>query len=149
MWLDRFDATIIDLLDAALSLSQGEDRQGEVLNGAAVVLMYATHLSDNGRKAGDEAGSFALGTAPSIMRTCFTSKRGYGFFRARYLGMAKADLEYLLNTLAFNLKRRSSTRDAGNMCAYEAADVGSWAKISGRRQNEVKKTHQGLSVIPF
>ena len=29
----------------------------------------------------------------------------YGFFRARYLGLAKVELEFLLNAMAFNLKK--------------------------------------------
>ena len=32
-------------------------------------------------------------------------KRGYGFHRARYLGRAKVELEFLLNAMAFNLKK--------------------------------------------
>ncbi|WP_428562370.1 MAG: transposase [Solidesulfovibrio sp. DCME] len=32
-------------------------------------------------------------------------KRGYGFFRARYLGLAKVELDFLLNAMAFNLKK--------------------------------------------
>jgi IS5 family transposase len=35
----------------------------------------------------------------------FRLKRGYGFFRARYLGLAKVELEFLLNAMAFNLKK--------------------------------------------
>ena len=34
-----------------------------------------------------------------------TIKRGYGFFRARYLGLAKVELEFLLYAMAFNLKK--------------------------------------------
>jgi IS5 family transposase len=40
-----------------------------------------------------------------VERAFGTLKRGYGFFRARYLGMAKVELEFLLNAMAFNLKK--------------------------------------------
>ena len=40
-----------------------------------------------------------------VERAFGTFKRGYGFFRARYLGVAKVELEYLLNAMAFNLKK--------------------------------------------
>ena len=40
-----------------------------------------------------------------VERAFGTLKRGYGFFRARYLGLAKVELEFLLNAMAFNLKK--------------------------------------------
>ena len=40
-----------------------------------------------------------------VERVFGTLKRGYGFFRARYLGVAKVELEFLLNAMAFNLKK--------------------------------------------
>ncbi|MGE4538377.1 MAG: transposase [Desulfovibrio sp.] len=40
-----------------------------------------------------------------VERAFGTLKRGYGFFRARYLGQAKVELEFLLNAMAFNLKK--------------------------------------------
>ena len=40
-----------------------------------------------------------------VERVFGTLKRGYGFFRARYLGTAKVELEFLLNAVAFNLKK--------------------------------------------
>ena len=48
-----------------------------------------------------------------VERVFGTHKRGYGFFRARYLGLAKTELEFLLNAIAFNLKKA-------------AADVSRW-----------------------
>lgn len=41
----------------------------------------------------------------TVERAFGTLKRGYGFFRARYLGTAKVELEFLLNAMAFNLKK--------------------------------------------
>ena len=40
-----------------------------------------------------------------VERAFGTLKRGYGFFRARYLGLARVELEFLLNAMAFNLKK--------------------------------------------
>jgi IS5 family transposase len=40
-----------------------------------------------------------------VERAFGTLKRGYGFYRARYLGRAKVELEFLLNAMAFNLKK--------------------------------------------
>jgi len=40
-----------------------------------------------------------------VERAFGTLKRGYGFFRARSLGQAKVELEFLLNAMAFNLKK--------------------------------------------
>ena len=40
-----------------------------------------------------------------VERVFGTLKRGYGFFRASYLGVAKVELEFLLNAMAFNLKK--------------------------------------------
>ena len=40
-----------------------------------------------------------------VERAFGTLKRGYGFHRARYLGRAKVELEFLLNAMAFNLKK--------------------------------------------
>jgi IS5 family transposase len=40
-----------------------------------------------------------------VERAFGTLKRGYGFSRARYLGQAKVELEFLLNAMAFNLKK--------------------------------------------
>ena len=40
-----------------------------------------------------------------VERAFGTLKRGYGFYRARYLGWAKVELEFLLNAMAFNLKK--------------------------------------------
>lgn len=40
-----------------------------------------------------------------VERAFGTLKRGYGFFRTRYLGLAKVELEFLLNAMSFNLKK--------------------------------------------
>lgn len=40
-----------------------------------------------------------------VERAFGTLKRGYGFFRARDLGRAKVELEFLPNAMAFNLKK--------------------------------------------
>ena len=40
-----------------------------------------------------------------VERVFGTFKRNYGFFRARYLGLAKVELEFFLNAMAFNLKK--------------------------------------------
>ena len=40
-----------------------------------------------------------------VERAFGTLKRGYSFLRARYLGLAKVELEFLLNGVAFNLKK--------------------------------------------
>lgn len=40
-----------------------------------------------------------------VERAFGTLKRGYGFHRARYLGVGKVALEFLLNAVAFNLKK--------------------------------------------
>ena len=40
-----------------------------------------------------------------VERVFGTLKRGYGFCRTRYLGTAKVELEFLLNAMAFNLKK--------------------------------------------
>jgi len=104
MRLDRLTDTFNDLLDAALANGQAEDRQEEVLNGAATVPMFATNLSDNGRKAGAEAGSFlwrdqrldhsaALGTAPSIKDDVLHIEPGLG------------DLNMLMGVVGFGVNQ--------------------------------------------
>ncbi|WP_369334278.1 transposase [Solidesulfovibrio aerotolerans] len=40
-----------------------------------------------------------------VERAFGTLKRGYGFFRTRYMGIPKVELEFLLNAMAFNLKK--------------------------------------------
>jgi IS5 family transposase len=40
-----------------------------------------------------------------VERSFGTLKRGYGFFRTRYLGMHKVELGFLPNAMAFNLKK--------------------------------------------
>jgi len=40
-----------------------------------------------------------------VERVFGTLKRGYGFCRTRYLGVPKVELEFLLNAMAFNLKK--------------------------------------------
>jgi len=40
-----------------------------------------------------------------VERAFGTLKRGYGFFRTRYLGIPKVELEFLLNAMAFNLRK--------------------------------------------
>jgi len=40
-----------------------------------------------------------------VERAFGTLKRGYGFFRTRYLGIPKVELEFLLNAMTFNLKK--------------------------------------------
>jgi IS5 family transposase len=43
-----------------------------------------------------------------VERTFGTLKRGYGFYRSRYLGIAKTNGQFLLSAIAFNLKKASS-----------------------------------------
>lgn len=40
-----------------------------------------------------------------VERSIGTLKRGYHFFRMRYLGLKKGNMEFLLNSMAFNLKK--------------------------------------------
>ena len=37
-----------------------------------------------------------------------TLKRGYHFFRMRYKGLEKGNMEFLLNAIAFNLKKAAT-----------------------------------------
>ena len=37
-----------------------------------------------------------------------TLKRGYHFFRMRYIGLKKGNMEFLLNAMAFNLKKEAA-----------------------------------------
>jgi IS5 family transposase len=43
-----------------------------------------------------------------VERTFGTLKRGYGFYRSRYLGIAKTNGQFLLSAIAFNLKKAST-----------------------------------------
>ena len=45
------------------------------------------------------------GLRGKVERAFGTLKRDYGFQRARYLGRLKVQLEFLLNAMAFNLKK--------------------------------------------
>lgn len=45
------------------------------------------------------------GLRGKVERAFGTLKRDYGFERARYLGCKKVKLEFLLNAMAFNLKK--------------------------------------------
>ena len=45
------------------------------------------------------------GLMGKVERAFGTLKKDYGFHRARYLGCAKVKLEFLLNAMAFNLKK--------------------------------------------
>jgi IS5 family transposase len=38
-----------------------------------------------------------------------TLKRGYHFSRMRYIGLKKGNMEFLFNTMAFNLKKAAAT----------------------------------------
>jgi transposase, IS5 family len=50
------------------------------------------------------ANRMIRGVRSKVEHAFGTLKRGYGFFRARYLGRAKVELEFFLNAVAFNLK---------------------------------------------
>jgi len=43
-----------------------------------------------------------------VERSIGTLKRGYRFFRMRYLGLRKGNMEFLLNSIAFNLKKAAA-----------------------------------------
>ena len=43
-----------------------------------------------------------------VERSIGTLKRGYRFSRMRYLGLKKANMEFLLNSIAFNLKKAAA-----------------------------------------
>jgi IS5 family transposase len=43
-----------------------------------------------------------------VERSIGTLKRGYHFFRMRYLGLKKGNMEFLLNSIAFNLKKAAA-----------------------------------------
>jgi len=43
-----------------------------------------------------------------VERTFGTLKRGYGFYRSRYLGIAKTNGQFLMSAIAFNLKKAST-----------------------------------------
>jgi IS5 family transposase len=45
------------------------------------------------------------GLRGTVEGTFGSLKRDYGFHRTRYLGCAKVKLEFLLNAMAFNLKK--------------------------------------------
>ena len=40
-----------------------------------------------------------------VERSIGTLKRGYHFYRMRYIGLKKGNMEFLLNAMAFNLKK--------------------------------------------
>ena len=44
-----------------------------------------------------------------VERTIGTLKRGYHFSRMRYKGIKKGNMEFLLNAMAFNLKKAVAT----------------------------------------
>ena len=53
-----------------------------------------------------QAANRAISAVRSTVERVFgTLKRTYGFARARYLGLAKVEQEFLLNAMAFNLKK--------------------------------------------
>ena len=43
-----------------------------------------------------------------VERSIGTLKRGYRFFRMRYMGLRKGNMEFLLNSMAFNLKKAAA-----------------------------------------
>jgi len=43
-----------------------------------------------------------------VERSIGTLKRGYHFSRMRYLGLKKGNMEFLLNAMAFNLKKAAA-----------------------------------------
>ena len=43
-----------------------------------------------------------------VERSIGTLKRGYQFFRMRYLGLKKGNMEFFLNAMAFNLKKAAA-----------------------------------------
>jgi transposase, IS5 family len=56
--------------------------------------------------AAEKAANHLINYVRSKVERAFgTLKRGYGFFRTRYLGKSKVELEFLLNAMAFNLKK--------------------------------------------
>jgi transposase, IS5 family len=57
-------------------------------------------------RVADKATNRLISSVRSKVERAFgTLKRGYGFFRTRYLGMSKIELEFLLYAMAFNLKK--------------------------------------------
>jgi len=66
-----------------------------------------------------------------VERVFGTLKRGYGFCRTRYLGTAKVELEFLLNAMAFNLKKGSPQRAVvKKSCPLWLANAANWAQPS-------------------
>jgi transposase, IS5 family len=68
-------------------------------------IMYKAARNRELSAAEKAANRMISGVRAKVERVFGTLKRGYGFFRARYLGWAKVELEFMLNAMAFNLKK--------------------------------------------
>jgi hypothetical protein len=67
------------------------------------------------------ANRMIRGVRSKVERAFGTLKRGHGYFRAGYLGWAKVELEFLLNAVPFNLKKRFSWWEAEEKRVYKGA----------------------------
>jgi transposase, IS5 family len=68
-------------------------------------IMYKAARNRELSAAKKAANRMISGVRSKVERVFGTLKCGYGFLRARYLGRAKVELEFMLNAMAFNLKK--------------------------------------------
>ena len=103
--LDEVDVKVGESIFADKGYSSQLNRYVLQVRGLADGIMYKAARNRELTPSEKNANRQISSVRAKVERAFGTLKRGYGFHRARYLGRAKVELEFLLNSIAFNLKK--------------------------------------------
>jgi len=103
--LDEIDVKAGGSVFADKGYSSHLNRYVLQVRGLADGIMYKAARNRELTPSEKSANRLVSSVRSKVERAFGTLKRGYGFFRSRYLGLAKVELEFLLNAMAFNLKK--------------------------------------------
>ena len=103
--LDEVDAKAGESIFADKGYSSQLNRYVLQVRGLADGIMHKAARNRELTPSEKNANRQISSVRAKVERAFGTLKRGYGFHRARHLGRAKVELEFLLNAMAFNLKK--------------------------------------------
>jgi len=103
--LDEVDVKVGESIFADKGYSSLLNRYVLQVRGLADGIMYKAARNRELTPSEKIANRQISSVRAKVERAFGTLKRGYGFHRASYLGRAKVELEFLLNAMAFNLKK--------------------------------------------
>ncbi|WP_235669702.1 IS5 family transposase [Solidesulfovibrio carbinolicus] len=103
--LDEVDAKAGESIFADKGYSSQLNRYVLQVRGLADGIMHKAARNRELTPSKKNANRQISSVRAKVERAFGTLKRGYGFHRTRYLGRAKVELEFLLNAMAFNLKK--------------------------------------------